>query len=152
MPAYNLNDLYNRMVQQQASAAFRNECIGEDSYKKILQSHPDTLYAPNYFIRIALSVLTAVAVLFVTILLVLLFSASQSNQFVTLCIFLGIACYAALELLLKRKKFYNAGVDNILMTAVVIFIISSFFGSDFTTNYILISGVSMILCFYLCLR
>ena len=152
MPAYNSNDLYSSLVQQQASASFRDECIGEKSYRKILQSHPDKLYTPNYFIRIALGLLTIIAVLFVTVLLVLLSSTSQSNQFVTLCIFLGIACYAALELLLKRKKFYNAGVDNILMASVIIFIISSFFVSSSTTNYILISGTSMILCLYLCMR
>ena len=152
MPAYDSNDLYSCLVQQQASASFRDECIGEKSYRKILQSHPDKLYTPNYFIRIALGLLTIIAVLFVTVLLVLLSSTSQSNQFVTLCIFLGIACYAVLELLLKRKKFYNAGVDNILMASVIIFITSSFFVSSFTTNYLLISGMSMILCLYLCMR
>ncbi len=152
MPAYNSKDLYNRLVQEQASEAFRSTCIGEESYKKIVESHRNTLYTPNYFIRIALGVLTIIAVLFMGILLGLLFGISGSAQVVILCIFTGVACFGSLELLVKWKKFYNAGTDNILMLLTVILIISSFFVYDYKIDYTLISGVAMVVCLYLCIR
>ncbi len=145
MPAYNSNDLYNQIVRQQASDAFRTTCISEESYKKILQSHPVKLFTPNHFIRIALGVVTIIAVLFIAILLGLLFATSGPARLVILCFFLGIACYVALELIVKNKYHYNAGVDNILMVSVIIFIISAFFVYDITTDYILISGIAMAL-------
>lgn len=64
MTAYNITDLHNRIIQQQASEAFTTSCIGEENYAGILKAHPDKLYTPNYFIRLALGALTLVAVLF----------------------------------------------------------------------------------------
>ncbi len=152
MPAYSSTDLYNQIVQEQASDAFRTSCIRGESYKKILQSYACKLYTPNYFIRIALGLVTIIAVLFTAILLGLLFGASGSVQLVTLCFFLGIACYAALEIIVKNKKYYNAGIDNILMVSVITFFISAFFVYDATTNYTLIAGTVMLISLYLCVR
>lgn len=152
MPAYNFTDLYNQIVQQQASDAFLTGGISEESYKKILQSHTCKLYTPNYFIRIALGAVTVIAILFTAILFGLLFASSGSGAFVVLCLFLGIVCYGALELLVKNKNYYNAGVDNILMASVIVFIITAFFLYDNTADYILISGIAMALSLYLCLR
>ena len=152
MPAYNSTDLLNQIVQEQASDAFLTGGITEENYKKILQSHTCKLYTPNYFIRIALGAVTIIAVLFTAILFGLLFASSGSAAFAVLCFFLGIVCYGALELLVKNKNYYNAGVDNILMVSVIVFIISAFFVYDSTTDYILISGVAMTLSLYLSLR
>ncbi|MEO6289306.1 MAG: hypothetical protein ABIO76_05270, partial [Ginsengibacter sp.] len=152
MTAYNLASLYNQSVQEESSEAFQTGFISEESYKKILLSHPGTIYTPNYFIKIALGILTGVAVLFAAILMGLLFATGDSSQVIALCIFLGIACYASLELFIKKKNFYNAGVDNVLMASSIIFIIGAFFVNDLTTGYTLISGVSMLLCLYMCIR
>lgn len=153
MQAYNSNDLFNQIIRQEASDAFRNNYLSEESYKKILLSKPCDLYTPNYFIRIALGLVTIIAVLFTAVLLGLLFASSGgAAQLVILCFFLGIACYVALELIIKNKKYYNAGVDNILMSSVIIFFLSAFFANNITTNYILISAISMAIALYLCVR
>ncbi|MEP6583700.1 MAG: hypothetical protein ABJA90_05525 [Ginsengibacter sp.] len=152
MPAYNITDLYNQIVLQEASDAFQTTCIKEESYKKIIQSHTSKLYTPNYFIRIALGIVTIIAVLFTSILLGLLFASSGSSPLMILCFLFAVACYVALELIVKTKHHYNAGVDNILMTSVIVFFTSTFFMYDSTTNYILISGVMMVLSLYLCVR
>ncbi|MEP7230585.1 MAG: hypothetical protein ABI691_10060 [Ginsengibacter sp.] len=153
MQAYSSNDLYNQIIRQEASDAFRNNYLSEESYKKILLSKPCNLYMPNYFIRIALGLVTIIAVLFTAVLLGLLFASSGgSARVITLCFFLGVACYAALELIIKNKKYYNAGIDNILMSSVIIFFLSAFFVNDITTKYILISAISMAIALYLCVR
>ncbi|MEO6639254.1 MAG: hypothetical protein ABIN25_13330, partial [Ginsengibacter sp.] len=152
MTAYNISDLYNRIVQQQASEAFRTSCISEESYARILKAHPDKLYTPNYFIRLALGALTLVAVIFTTALGILLFGASSEASLTALLLVAGIGCYGMLESMIKSKRYYNAGVDNVLMFSVVILIISMFFISVNTDNYTLISAVIAILCFLLCLR
>ncbi len=152
MPAYNSTELYNQTVQQQASEAFLRTCITEKSYKTILQSHPGKLYTPNYFIRIALGLVTIIAVLFTAILFGLLFASSGSGKLVALCFFLGISCYVTLELIVRHKHCYNAGIDNILMLSSIIFFVSAFFVYNITTDYMLISGTTMALSIYLCIR
>ncbi len=79
MIAYNTTDLHNRIIQQQASEAFRASCIGEASLAGILKAHPDKLYTPNYFIRLALGALTFVVVLFSIFLAVLLFGIDSAT-------------------------------------------------------------------------
>ncbi len=151
MTAYNSTDLNNRVVQQQASEAFRTSCIGEESFARILKAHPDKLYTPNYFIRLALGVLTFVAVLFTTFLFVLFFGTSNDGALITLLLFMGIACYGVLELMIKSKKYYNAGVDSTLMFCCIVLVISSLFISG-DNSYIMISAVTVILSLWLCLR
>ena len=152
MPAYNTSDLYNRIIQQQASEAFMKSCISEESYCRILKAHPDKLYTPNYFVRLALGILTLVAVLFITALGILFFGANSDSTLETLMLLTGIACYVVLELMIKTKKYFNAGVDNVLMFSTVLLIISTFFIDAATSNYTLISGVIAVLCFLICLR
>ncbi len=76
MQAYDSNDLYNQIIRQEASDAFRNNYLSEESYKKILLSNPCNLYTPNYFIRIALGLVTIIAVLFTALLFGLIFASS----------------------------------------------------------------------------
>ena len=152
MKAYNTSDLENRHIRQQASEAFRNSYIGEESYAGILKAHLDKLYTPNYFIRLALGVLTLIAVLFTTALSVLFFGASLGSALSIPIVVIGIACYAALELMIKSKKYYNAGVDNVLMIFAVVLIISAFIIYTDINNYTLISAIITMLCLLLCLR
>ena len=127
LQAYKHIDLVNKLVQQKAAEAFEAQSIGAETFKKILEAHPSSLYTPNFFIRIALGVLTIIAVLFSGLLAWLISGASKDSAFVALFLFLCVACYAVLELLIKQKQFYNAGVDNVLMCCCIIFLISAFF-------------------------
>ncbi len=152
MQAYNKPDLYNKYVQEQATEALQTACISNESYNKILQAHPCKLYTPNYFIRIALGLLTIVAVLFSGLLLGLLFSSLRGDAIRTLLIFLAITCYITLELLVKKKQYYNAGVDNVLMIMMMVFIVSYFFVSDHEPSWLVISSMTMVVSLWLSIR
>ncbi len=152
MQAYNKTDLYNNYVKAQAAEALQTSCINNETYNKIQQAYPSKLYTPNYFIRIALGLLTVVAVIFSGLLMWLVSSASNDASIKTLLILLAIICYIVLELLVKSKQFYNAGVDNVLMCMVIIFTISAFFISDFHTPWLIISSVTFIIALGLTIR
>ncbi len=152
MQAYKQKDLYNRMVQQQASGAFEMQNIDADTYRKILEAHASDLYTPNFFIRIASGLLTAIAVIFSGLLLGLMANASSEEFLVPFVLFLCIACYVVLELLIKQKQYYNAGVDNVLMCCSIIFLVSSFFIEDYTGNDIAAASFATIFCLWLCIR
>ena len=151
MQAYNKSDLYNKYVQEQATEALHSACISEESYKNILQVHPTMLYTPNYFIRIALGLLTAVSVIFSGLLLWLFTSASSTAAITTLLIFLAIICYITLELLVKSKQYYNAGVDNVLMNMTIAFVVSAFFVFA-QGSWLVTSSVIMVIALWLSIR
>lgn len=152
MTAYNTSDLYNKYVQEQSSEAFHKECISAETHEHILLQHESHLYIPNYFIRIGSALLTIVCILFSGLLLGLLFVNSDELGFFILCIFLAGISYGALELLVKQKKYYNAGVDNILMLSTLSFIIGAFFIEDFSDQYLVAAFISMLICFWFCKR
>ena len=151
MQIYKPSQLYNRHVQERASEAVEEHLLSGDSFQKIKEAYPDTLYTPNFFIRIALVLLTAVAVLFSAGIFGLLFWSSD-DSIISSLVFLGLVCYAVLELFVRKKWFYNAGVDNTLMVSIVVFIAAAFFVADFSFNTRLLSAVMILLCGWLCLR
>src|SRR5688572_29844483 len=151
MQVYKPSQLYNRHVQGQASEAVEEHLLSGESFQKIKEAYPDTLYTPNFFIRIALALLTAVAVLFSAGIFGLMFWSSDDSVISGL-VFLALVCYAALELFVQKKWFYNAGVDNTLMVAILIFIAAAFFVADFSFEIRLLSAVMTLLCGWLCLR
>ena len=150
MHAYNKTDLVNKYVQQQAWEALQTGCIDNESFNKILQAYPSKLYTPNYFIRIALGLLTIVAVLCSALLFGLLSSVSSTQAITSLLIILAVICYITLEVVVKSKNYYNAGIDNILMSMVILSVVSAFFVSDSTP--LVISIVTMFIALYLGLR
>jgi hypothetical protein len=152
MKACNTTDLYNKYVQEQASEAFHTVCISDETYKNILVAHRYEIYTPNYFIRIGLAVLTIVAILFFALLVGLLFNISGSGSLFFFLFFLALICYTTLELLVKQKHYYNAGVDNILMLATVIFIVSAFFIEDYSDQFLIITVIVVIICLWLSIR
>ncbi len=152
MQAYKYNDLYNKYVDEQATNAMQSSCISVDSYTNILKAYPNKLYTPNYFIRLALGLLTIVAVFFSGLLMFLLFSASGTSGMIGLLIFLAISCYISLELFIQRKGYYNAGVDNILMVLGVIFLVSCFFVSDLQVPLLAIIAVVMVIALWMSIR
>lgn len=152
MTAYSKTDLYNKLVQEQASEAFRRQYISDESYRHILEAHPEQLYTPNYFIRIALGLLVIVAVILSCLLAWLIISTSSDDGFAALFLFFAFVCYGFLELMIKAKKFYNAGLDNVLSAFVIIFTASGFLINNFTYQYETISFVVMLLSLWMMIR
>lgn len=151
MQVYKLSQLYCRYVQDQTAEAVNEHLVSKDSFAKIQAVYPDKLYTPNFFIRIALVLLTAVAILFSAALFSLFFLSSDSSVVAGL-IFMAIVSYATLEWFIRKKGFYNAGVDNTLMIATLLFITIAFFVADFSVDIRLVSAVSILLCGWLCVR
>lgn len=151
MQAYNKADLYNKYIKEQVAEAFENKCIDDITYKAIVQAYPCNLYTPNYFIRIALGLLTLVAVICSGLFLWLLAGSSTSGGLTAIFLLLAVFCYIALEFFAAGRRFYNAGVDNVLMAQVVISIVCAVFAAG-SESYLLISGIVMFISLFLCLR
>jgi len=152
MTAYNKKNLYNKYAQEQSSFAFRSQCIDESTYKKILETHVDNLYTPNFFIRIGLALLTLVAIASLFLLIALFTHVSGEDGFIGLCVFFAIMCYGSLELMVHVKNYYNAGIDNLLMALIVLFFIISLSISEFPNQYEVISFTIMIVSLFLAIR
>lgn len=152
MLIYNTRDLYNNIVQEQATDAFVNNKLDEEAYKNILTAYPSALYTPNYFIRIALGLLTLVAIVFSGVLSALISHATSPEGLTALFFFFGLATYIALELLVRKKQYYNAGVDNVLMFFTAVFIVSAYVIKDNHDQNIIVSGVAFAVCLLLAVR
>lgn len=152
MTAYPTKDLYNKYIQEQASEAFMQKCIDETTYSNILEKSAHTLYTPNYFIRVGLTLLTAVAIILSMVLVWLVTDASSDEGIMALLIFFALVCYGLLEFMVKLKKYYNAGIDNILQAATVLLIVSAFVVNDFDTSYETISCITMIVSLWFAIR
>jgi hypothetical protein len=98
-----------------------------------------------------MALLTIVAIIFSGLLLWLITSASTDRAIITMLVFLAAICYATLELFVNSKHYYNAGVDNILMCMVLVFIISAFFFFD-NDSWLIISSCTMVISLWLSMR
>src|SRR6187397_3160394 len=120
MIAYHSTDLDNEAICNEASKAFHHGSIDKDVYQKIVSSHKSNLYTPNYFIRIGLLILTLVIISFSAGLLALIFDGF--NSITVFFVFMALVCYASLELMVKKKQYYNAGIDNLLQWGTLFFL------------------------------
>jgi uncharacterized membrane protein YgcG len=152
MRIYSNIDLYNKYVQEQASEAFLDKNISAEAYKNILEGYQSRLYTPNYFIRIASGALTLVAVVFSALLLGLVFQPSGSGGSIGLFFSFSVINYAALELLVRKNHYYNAGVDNLLLFFSAAFIVGTFMVKEYTYQNVAVSGVAMVVCVLLSVR
>jgi hypothetical protein len=151
MQAYKYTTLYNKQVQEQSSQAFVQGCFTEETYKKIVQAHPVTLYTPNYFIRIALGLLTTIILIFVAVILGLLMDTSSEDALIGLFIFMSIVCYLALEVFVNQRYYYNAGIDNVLTAGVIVCVLSAICIQGYFSA-LAISEVMVLVCGWLCIR
>ena len=114
MIAYNNERLYNRHIQAQADEALASQYINTASHNAVYEKHADHFYTPNFFVRIGLALLTMVVVFFVAGLLGLMFREALGS-FAYFAIFIGVACYAGAEYIVRSNLHYNSGVDNMLI-------------------------------------
>lgn len=124
MIAYNKEQLDNRDIHSAAAKAKKKGMITADEYSRILQAYPYHLYTPNIYVRIGLFLLTALASA-CGVGLILLIGMGGSNAFTGELIFTGIAAYAVLEIFIRKRNMYMAGVDEALLWSASLLI---FFG------------------------
>lgn len=151
MLAYKREDLENRIIQEEASGAFLAGDISEESYRKILEAKPYTLYIPGYIFKIGMFLLTFIIVITGGGLLFLIFQTDNEAGIRTLLFAEALGTYLLLEYLVQKRGFYNAGVDNALMIAVTV--LTAVLFTDF--KGFPIEGpvfVSMMVATWLCIR
>ena len=149
MIAYNKTSLYNLVVQSQAKDAKEDGNITALSFKNILHAHPVDFYSPNIFMQIGMSILTFIIILaFFGLFFLLLNLNTAVGEFT---VFTGVACYFMLEFLTRQKKHYNSGVDNMLMAAVPLLIVTGI-GINMNNGEQLLSFLFCIICTFQAIR
>lgn len=152
MTAYPEDEFYSGYVTSQARQAFEAGEISKESFAKIEQANPYKFYTPHFFIALALGLVTIIAVIFTGFLAWLFFNADSSLEISVLCIFMVAVCYFLLEWMVKRKKYFNAGVDNVLMVLILAFFAGIFVSNYEGTSWVLMNGTLMLVSLWLCLR
>lgn len=152
MIAYPEQALYNSCVLAEARKEFNNSNISAESFQKIEQAYPGKLYTPNFFIAIALGLLTLLAVSFTTFLFYLLTNAGILSRLAVLCLLMAVLCYVSLEGIIKKKMIFNAGVDNALMILVLLFILGFFLSYFENPSWIFMNGALMLVSLWLSVR
>lgn len=152
MTAYSEDELHSRYVRSQARESFEANEISKESFAKIEQAYPCTLYTPHIFIALAMGLVTIIAVVFTGFLAWLLFNTDSSIGISSLCIFMCAACYFCLEWMVRSKKYFNAGVDNVLMVLILAFFAGIFVSYSENPPWILVNGALMLVSLWLCIR
>ncbi len=151
MIAYSENDLYNCYVASEARQAFEDYEIDEESFLKIRKVYSCQLYTPSFFIAVAMGLVTIIAVSFTAALILLMLKIESSMALSLLSICMLIISYLVLELIVNTKKFYNAGIDNVLMILILVFSAGIFIYSE-SPSWILMNGSLMMVSLWLFLR
>jgi hypothetical protein len=115
MIAHSRQALDNRDIQQDAKEALARGVITEAEYQRITEAHPFKLYTPNVFIRIGLFLLTVLSVACGLGLFILATLSGGEHTLSIIVIFWGIAAYIALEVVIRSRGMYRAGVDDALL-------------------------------------
>ncbi len=152
MHSYSATDLTNQYIQQEADEAFDIGILSKDSNEKIKTAYPSKLYTPNFFIRIALSLLCIVCVTFAAALFFLITYSSSDDIITGVVFFMFLICYGLLEYFVKRKKYYNAGIDNTLQVFTIIFFAGMFFNNSYANQDVWICITILIPAIWLCTR
>lgn len=125
MIAYNKQSLDNLELQDQLEDAFNKNFISVQELNLCKEKYPSKLYSPNPFVRIGLFILTLIITFCSFGLLALMVQLSSENGISGMLIFSGIISYIMLEIMIKANHHYKSGVDDALMWASIIFIVTS---------------------------
>ncbi|RFS19708.1 hypothetical protein DVR12_21635 [Chitinophaga silvatica] len=119
MIAYNKESLDHLAVRETAANALHQGYIDQSTYDSILTANPVDFYTPGLFARIGIYVLTWMALLFgVGFISLILFSHDFKEEILYPFAFLvGAGCIFLLEMLIREKRIYRAGIDDALLLA-----------------------------------
>ncbi len=132
--AYSKEELDNKEIMKQTLIWFNNKFIQKSTFDTITHNHPTTLYSPNFFIRIGLFIFTCLSASAGNslILLVTGFFDSSMSSFSIRFIIHGLLMYGLLEILIKEKKLYRAGIDDALLYLAIGTILTGLFNLFYT--------------------
>lgn len=119
MKAYNSDTLFNTSLKRKAENWLAQKLISEEQHEVISKSYSHYLYTPNIFVKIGLFLFTCFIILAASGIYFLLFASGFNNSgndfFIFTSLFFSVACFVALELLIRSKYVYNAGSDEALL-------------------------------------
>ncbi|MFY0254038.1 hypothetical protein ACDQ55_08815 [Chitinophaga sp. 30R24] len=145
MLAYNGQTLDNLEIREEMAKALRKNCIDATTFSTIAVAHPVDFYTPNTIIRIGLFILTGICVSFSLGFLTLITGGftSTGNGISTVFIFTALLCVVILELFIRKKKFFQAGVDDALIWSAALLLGNSLLFSS-TSSFILWSLIQLV--------
>lgn len=131
MKAYNSTTIFNASIKQKSENWFAKNLISEQQYQSISNHYSNEFYTPNVFIKIVLFVFISFIILatvgMYSLMVSALFSVAGNMLITVSCLMFAGACFFVLETLIKHKNFYNAGADEALLYAGLLFITGALF-------------------------
>lgn len=115
MIVYNQEWLHNKRIVDLLKSDHETGSITNEEFKAVQAAHPVRFYLPGTVVRVGLFILTLIIALFATGFLSLIISSGHLLESPGWPIFLGIACYGALEFFVREKHYFHSGVDNALL-------------------------------------
>jgi len=115
MLAYNSKGIESLEVSQAAKRWLESRIISPEQYQNIKSAHAAPLYTPNIFVRIGLAIFTTICVGGFVALFGLMFTSGGDSGISMWFITMGVCCAIGLELLIRNKNLYCAGIDDALL-------------------------------------
>lgn len=153
MIVYNRTWLANLILIDSVKKDYDEGMIPDDEWAAIRLKYTHQFYSPNIFIRAGLFLLTIVISAFSTALLTLFMAESGIVENSGWILFLAIANYIALEVIVQQKFHFRSGVDDALL-----WISGGLFTFAFVTitnadqNYLALSAFVFVVSAFLSLR
>ena len=146
MIAYNKTWLRNLFVQQTVDALYAENCFAEAEKDAIHTKYAAPFYSPNLFIRTGLFILTYVIMIFSLGLLFLVSVSALERTYSIVLILFSTLLFGMLEYMIRKKQHYRSGVDDALLSAAFISLVSALelmFEINWLTSYILVFFISL---------
>ncbi|MBK8194836.1 MAG: hypothetical protein IPK76_17090 [Lewinellaceae bacterium] len=128
MIAYDRKSLDAQQTVEYAELWRKKGLFSEEKWQQIREQHPSGFYSPNVFVRIGLAVFCVVMLLAIVGLTGLILSPDSSESVALLGMLFGSACLFMLEVqLIRNKRHFGSGLDDVLLYAGTTAIISGLF-------------------------
>lgn len=117
MIAYNIAGLDKAMINDQSETELKRGNITAAERAAIKTAFPETLYTPNFFIRIGLFLLTVViAICVLGLMMLVMMTGINETTAGSMLLFFGVCAYAFLEMWwVKDKDHFRSGIDDALI-------------------------------------
>jgi hypothetical protein len=115
MIIYNKTWLKNLHLHQEAQQLHNAGCLTTEELKTIRDTNPVGFYTPGIFARCGLFLLTCICVSFSFSFLSLMMSSTGFIDSFGWILSLGLICTIALEVIVKNKHYYRAGINDALL-------------------------------------
>ena len=152
MIAYNQEFIRNIKIVAKAKQWYAYCLISSEQMATILKKYPVNFYKPNLFVKIGLFIFTCIIIgAALGLYSLVAFTANNGLELsdvfpIITCFLFAIICLVSLELFIRSKITYNAGVDEALLYSALGFVLS---GILFIVDNDSSNGILFSFCFFL---